>query len=225
MTSQAANTLSGILDSRRSVRAFLPDPLSSEEIETLFSMAQKAPSWCNIQPWRLTLTTKSATESIRNALVETAKSSDPNPDIPFPSIYPAPYGERRKECGIALYGAMDITRENKEGRYDAWLRNYEIFDAPHLLVVSRDERLGEYATLDVGVWLGTLLVAAESMGIQTCAMASIAAYPDLLREQLDIPAEEKILVGIAIGRADNSKKVNSARTTRQNSALFLRLRE
>ena len=225
MTSQAADKLSAMLDSRRSVRAFLPDPLSSTEIETLFAMAQKAPSWCNIQPWRLTLTTQSATESIRKALVETAKSSEPNPDIPFPSIYPEPYGGCRKECGIALYGAMDITRENKEGRYDAWLRNYEIFDAPHLLVVSRDERLGEYATLDVGVWLGTLLVAAESMGIQTCAMASIAAYPDLLREQLDIPAEETILVGIAMGRADNSKKVNSVRTTRQKSELFLRIRE
>lgn len=218
-----AQELEEILRSRTSVRAFQPDPLSSEEIDTLFCMAQLAPSWCNIQPWRLTFTQGAATESIREKLLETAKSSEANPDIPFPSIYPDPYSNRRKECGIALYGAMDITRENKAGRYDAWLRNYAIFDAPHLLVVSRDERLGEYATLDVGVWLGTFLAVAESLGIQTCAMASIAAYPDLLRDQLEIPAEETILLGIAIGHADTSKKVNTTRTTRQHSELFLRI--
>jgi len=220
----SADDLRALLKSRTSVRAFLPDPLSEEEIATLFALAQGAPSWCNIQPWRLSLTTGSATESIRNALLETAKSAAPKPEIPFPSVYPTPYSDRRKECGVALYGAMDITRENKAGRYDAWLRNYAIFDAPHLLVVSRDTRLGEYATLDVGVWLGTFLLAAQSMGIHTCTMASIAAYPELLREELDIPTEETILVGVAIGRADQGKKVNSARTTRQELSLSLRIR-
>lgn len=221
----ASSQLEKLLRSRKSVRAFQPNPLSTEEIDALFRVAQLAPSWCNIQPWRLTLTRGSATESIREALLASAKNSVANPDIPFPGVYPDPYSNRRKECGVALYGAMDIARDDKAGRYDAWLRNYAIFDAPHLLVVSRDERLGEYATLDVGVWLGTFLAVAESLGIQTCAMASIAAYPELLRDHLEIPAEETILLGVAIGHSDLSKKVNAARTTRQDSELFLRIRE
>ncbi len=219
----AASLLRQIAQERTSTRAFLDKAVPQDLLDEVFSIAQQTPSWCNIQPWRLTLTRGAATESIRAALLETAAKTPPSPDIEFPFTYPTPYSDRRKECGIALYGAMDIVRENKAGRYDAWLRNYAIFDAPHLLVISRDTRLGEYATLDVGVWLGSFLAAAQSMGIATCAMASIAAYPQTLRENLNIPTEETILLGIAIGYADLSNKVNTARTTRQPVSDNLRV--
>ena len=114
-----------------------------------------------------------------------------------------------------------MTRENKSGRYDAWLRNYMFFGAPHMVVVSRSKILGEYATLDVGVWLGTFLVAAQSLGLQSCAMASIAAYPKPLRTLLGIPDEEIILFGIALGHADPSVSANATRTTREDISTNL----
>ena len=122
----------------------------------------------------------------------------------------------RRGCGAALYGAMGIERGDKEKRYDAWLRNYELFDAPHLIVVSRDQRLGEYATLDVGVWLGMFLAAAEGLGLGACAMASVAAYPQVLRKHLDIPEGHLILCGITLGYKDPNAPANAARTTRED---------
>jgi nitroreductase len=218
----AENQVATLLQERCSVRGFLPEPLPQDTLDALFAMAQRAPSWCNIQPWRLALTDPPMTRIVSEALLEVAKKQLPQADVPFPLVYPEPYDGFRKKCGGALYGAMGIAREDKAKRYDAWLRNYEFFDAPHLLVVSRDKTLGEYATLDVGVWLGTFLVAAQSLGVHTCPMASVAAYPRPLRELLEIPENEVILFGLALGTADPTVPANSARTTRQPVAANLR---
>jgi nitroreductase len=218
----APEALAELLRERHSVRGFLPEALPRETIDSMVAMAQMAPSWCNIQPWRVAITEPPLTRKLSDALVAAAKVQLPNPEIPFPLVYPEPYDAHRRKCGGELYGAMGIAREDKGKRYDAWLRNYEFFGAPHLLVVSRDQRLGEYATLDVGVWLGTLLVAAQSHGIDTCPMASVAAYPEVLRERLEIPDNEVILFGVAIGMADPSVPANAARTTREPLAANLR---
>lgn len=219
---EASEQLAALLAERSSVRGFLPQPIERQTLDALFAMAQKAPSWCNIQPWRLIVTSPPLTGTVSEALLAAAKSQLPTPDLEFPLVYPEPYNSHRRQCGGALYGAMGIPREDKAGRYDAWLRNYQLFDAPHLVVVSRDRRLGEYATLDVGVWLGTFLVAAQSLGIDTCAMASVAAYPKPLRELLGIVDEEIILFGIAIGHRDPAVPANEARTTRQPASANLR---
>lgn len=202
------------LDRRHSVRGFSPEPLSVALLTQLFETAQKAPSWCNTQPWRVVVTAGDATREASAAMLEAAKLGPPSPEIPFPAEYPAPYDSHRRACGAGLYGAMGIERGDKAARYDAWMRNYEVFDAPHLAVVSRDRRLGEYATLDVGVWLGVLLVTAASLGIDTCPMASIATYPAPLRRVLEIPDERVILFGIALGHEDATVPANACRTPR-----------
>jgi hypothetical protein len=109
---------------------------------------------------------------------------------------------------------MGIARDNTAGRYDAWIRNYELFDAPHLAVVACDRRLGPYAYVDVGVWLGYLLTAAAAAGIATCPMASIAAYPATLRELLPIVETDVILFGLVLGHADEAVPANRTRTDR-----------
>lgn len=218
----AADVLEELLDRRQSIRGFRPDPVPQETIDRLFALAQRAPSWCNIQPWRLAMTSPPDTRRLSEALVAAAKAELPRPDIEFPLVYPEPYNQHRRKCGGALYGAMNIPREDKAGRYDAWLRNYELFDAPHVAILSRDKRLGEYATLDVGVWLGMFMVAAQSLGLDTCAMASVAAYPSTLRKLLSIPEDEIILCGIAFGYRDPSVPANKARTERGEVSANLR---
>ena len=113
---------------------------------------------------------------------------------------------------------MGIAKEDKARRYDAWLRNYALFDAPHLAVVACDRRLGPYAYVDVGVWLGYVLTAAAAMGIATCPMASIAAYPAPLRAALPIAETDIILFGLVLGHADESAAPNKCRTTREPTA-------
>jgi nitroreductase len=200
---------------RRSARAFRPEPIPRETLVRLFATAQQAPSWCNVQPWRVVVTEPPRTAELAAALLAAARSGLPQAEIPFPIDYPSPHKEHRVACGKALYQAMGIARDDKLGRYDAWLRNYALFDAPLAAIVSCDRRLGPYAYVDVGVWLGYLLTSAAILGIDTCAMASVAAYPEPLRRLLPIAETDVILFGIALGRADEAAPANACRTTRE----------
>ncbi|HEY0987221.1 MAG TPA: nitroreductase [Kofleriaceae bacterium] len=199
---------------RRSIRGFRPEPIARAELEELFGAAQRAPSWCNVQPWRVALTEPPLTGELAEAMQSAARSSFPAAELPFPLEYPSPYKERRVACGTALYQAMGVARDDKAGRYDAWLRNYAFFGAPHVAIVACDRRLGPYAYIDVGVWLGYVLSAAAVMGIDTCPMASVAAYPATLRQHLPIAETDAILFGLALGRVDESVPANRCRTGR-----------
>jgi len=206
--------LAGTWEARRSIRGFRPEPIERATLSRLFEAVQHAPSWCNVQPWRVAITEPPVTGELAAALQQAARSGLPHPEVPFPLEYPSPYKERRIACGAALYQAMGIAREDKAARYDAWLRNYALFDAPHLAVVACDRRLGPYAYVDVGVWLGYVLTAAAALGIDTCPMASIAAYPEPLRARLPIADTDVVLFGLVLGHADDQAAANMCRTTR-----------
>lgn len=200
---------------RSSRRAFRPEPIERTTLTQLFAAAQRAPSWCNVQPWHVVVTEPPRTQELAATMTAAAKSGMPHAEVPFPLDYPSPYKERRVACGVALYQAMGIARDDKAARYDAWLRNYGFFDAPHVAIVSCDRRLGPYVYIDVGVWLGYLVTAAAALGIDNCPMASVAAYPEPLRENLPIPDTDIILFGIALGYADPAAPANKSRTTRE----------
>ena len=209
-----AARLYAALESRRSVRGFQPRAVDRAALDQLFGAAQRAPSWCNTQPWRVWCTEPPFTGELATAMQTAAKSGLPGPDLPFPIEYPEPYGTHRKVCGGALYSAMGIARDDKASRYDAWLRNYAFFDAPHVAIVACDKRLLPYGLIDVGVWLGYFLAEAAALGVDTCPMAAVAAYPKTLRERLGIGDGLAILFGIAIGHADEAVPANACRTTR-----------
>ncbi|HLL21453.1 MAG TPA: nitroreductase [Kofleriaceae bacterium] len=223
MTTPSIEALAHAWTERRSIRAFRPDPVPRATLDAMFAAAQRAPSWCNVQPWRVVVTEPPFTGELAAKLQATAKSGFPRAEVPFPLEYPMPHKEHRQACGAALYQAMGIARDDKAGRYDAWLRNYALFDAPHVAVVACDKRLGPYAYVDVGVWLGYVLTAATALGVDTCPMASVAAYPDVLRAELAIPDTDVVLFGIVFGYADEEAPANAARTTREPATANVRL--
>ncbi len=214
MASDLPASLRAALDARSSTRGFLPEPLPRATLDAIVGAAQRAPSWCNTQPWRVWITEPPTTNALRQAMTAAATSTLPHPDLPFPTDYPSPYQEHRRGCGMGLYQAMNIERDDKAGRHGAWLRNFAFFDAPHLAVVACDRRLLPYALIDIGVWLGYLFAQAAAMSVGTCAMASIATYPDVLRDGLTIDPELAILFGIALGRPDPQVPANACRTSR-----------
>jgi nitroreductase len=200
---------------RRSTRAFLSETIPRADLVRVFAAAQRAPSWCNIQPWRVCVTEPPDTAALADAMQAAARAGAPAPEQAFPPEFPTPYKERRVACGAALYTAMGVARHDMAGRYDAWLRNYAFFGSPHVAIVACDRRLGAYAYVDVGAWLGYVVTAATALGIALCPLASVAAYPGPLRERLPIADTDVILFGIALGRADTGAAVNECRTDRE----------
>ena len=53
--SAEAVALERLLTERHSCRAFLPDEVERGTLESIFAMAQRAASWCNSQPWQVTV--------------------------------------------------------------------------------------------------------------------------------------------------------------------------
>ena len=200
---------------RRSIRAFLPEPIPREVLARIFERAQRAPSWCNIQPWRVWIASGETCASIKSELVLAAGARMPSPDVAFPSDYPEPYLTHRRACGKALYDAMGVARDDGPARHAAWIRNFVAFDAPHIAIVAIDKRFAIWGALDVGCWLEAVMLLAEEEGYATCAQASLSLYPDVMRTKLGIGDDVNILFGLGIGKADLGAAANACVTSRE----------
>jgi nitroreductase len=119
---------------------------------------------------------------------------------------------------------MGVARHDVEARWIAQLRNWEFFRAPVAGVVCMHRDLGLVDSLGVGMFLQTLVLALTERGLGTCVQVSIAHYPDVLHEQLDIPDDLRVLCGLAVGYADPDFAANQLRVPRnpvEKNVVFL----
>ncbi|MGJ8590434.1 MAG: nitroreductase [Yoonia sp.] len=209
------DTLTDILQARYSCRAFKPDPVPDDVITQIIATARHVPSWCNAQPWQVTITKGAATDRFRAALTEAAgQGTPPDPDLNWPKGYSGVYAERRRTCGFQLYDAVGIDKSDRAGRAAQMLRNYALFDAPHVAIITAPAELGPYGAMDSGGFVTAFTLAATALGVATIAQAAIAAYAPLVRDHLDIPNDRLILCAISFGYADQDAPINQFRTER-----------
>ncbi|MNV44938.1 NADH dehydrogenase [compost metagenome] len=207
--------LEQLLKQRRSCRAFLPEPVPNALIHRLLSAAQRTASWCNSQPWQVVVTRGEGTRRLREALQAAVRErAAPTPDFPFPREYRGVYQDRRRESGFQLYGALGIARGDKEAYAHQAARNFMLFDAPHVAIVTSDEALGTYGAVDCGAYVANFLNAAEALGLGAIAQAALAMQAPVLREVLQLDAERRVVCGISFGLADKEHPANGFRTTR-----------
>lgn len=219
------STLQGLLQARHSCRAFRPDPVPEETIAKIVEAAGRAPSWCNAQPWRVTVTRGDETARFRDALLAAVQNERPGPDLPWPESYPGAHGARRRECGLQLYEAAGIARNDRAGRAEQSMRNYHLFDAPHVAIVHSEAALGPYGAMDCGGFITAFMLAATALGVGTIAQASVAAYAPMIRAHFDLPESRLILCAISFGLSDTDHPANSFRTSRAGLDEVLDLRD
>jgi nitroreductase len=202
--------LTKAIEERRSIRMFLRDkPVPRDLLDEALALAMRAPSNSNIQPWRLFLATGPRRDKLVEALLERASRG-----YPATVGLPQSFSALRSEIGALVYGSMGIARDDNEGRRIAQLRNWEFFRAPVAGVVCMHRDLGSADSLATGMFLQTLVLALTERGLGTCLQVSIAHFPDVLREQLDIPDDLQIICGLAVGYADPAFAANQLRTPR-----------
>ena len=134
--------------------------------------------------------------------------------LPKIAQLPEAFQHYRQELGEKVYGAMGIAREDKAGREQALLRNYEFFGAPVIGIVCMARELGDADALSVGIYLQTLMLSLTARGLGTCAQVSLAGYPEVIHRELNIPPELSILCGLAVGYADPDFPANHLRINR-----------
>lgn len=209
---------------RRSVRGFLPKPVPREVLEEVLSLAQHAPSNCNVQPWRVYIASGKKTQELRSALVGAAMSGESQSMLTPVDDFFGSYRDKQVACAVELYGKMGVERGDRMGRLKAMVRNFEFFDAPQVAYVCMAKSFGIGVALDVGMYVQTLMLAMESRGISSCAQAALRAFPELAAEQLGIPEDEQILCGLSFGYEDPDVPANQTRQPRDpiSSNVFFR---
>lgn len=207
------DVLEGLLAQRHSCRGFRPDPVPQATIERITGMAQRTASWCNAQPWQAAITRGGATERLRTALAATL-AQPAVPDFEWPREYRGAYQERRRECGLQLYEALGIVREDKEGAARQARENFRFFGAPHVAIIHTEEALGLYGAVDCGAYVANFMLAAQSLGVASIAQAALARHPQVLREFFGLAPERRIVCGISFGYEDTTHPANGFRTSR-----------
>lgn len=217
--------LDATLRNRRSVRGFHRDrPVPAEVIREALDLAQRAPSNCNVQPWRVYLVSGSARDRLSAALCARIDAGDfGQPEDPI-DTFPGAYRPLQVACAVELYGHMGIERGDLQGRLRALRRNFELFDAPHVALVCMEKHFGVGVALDVGMWVQSLLLALWSRGVASCPQAALRHYPDVVRTELGVPDSLRILCGVSFGYEDTSVPANNTRLGRdpiENNVTFV----
>ena len=206
------------VESRISCRQFLDKPVDHAVIRDIITRAARAASGGNLQPWRVhALTGAPLAELKRQVAIEIADHDPREGESEYP-IYPKemwePYKSRREEHGVQLYGALNIARDDKEGRLRQYKRNFESFDAPVLLFVSIERKLGPGQWADLGSYIHSLMYLARAHGLDTCGQESWARVYRTVGATLKLPPEQMLFCGVAIGYRDPNHPANQFRSPR-----------
>ena len=229
-TPEQTAAVDAAITSRRSLRAFLPTPVPRSSIEEILSVAARAPSGTNTQPWKVYVLTGEAKAELSRKVAaayddpeERAKHSEEY--AYYPTEWKSPFIDRRRKVGWDLYGLLGIGKADKARMHAQHSRNYEFFDAPVGLIftISRTMRQGSW--LDYGMFLQSIMVAARGRGLDTCPQAAFTQFHGIIADHLNLRGEEMVVCGMSLGWADPIAVENSLVTEREPVAGFTRFLE
>lgn len=201
---------------RHSCRAFLNRKVPSDKIERTLRLASRAPSGANTQPWQVAVVTGQTKKEIEQQIEAQFRIGNRGkPDYQYyPLKWKEPYKSRRIACGMQLYSALGIGRDDKDRRLEQWMANYCSFGAPVVLYFFMESHLEIGSYLDFGMFLQSVMLVAEEEGLATCPQQALAEYPEIVRQELGLGEGFVLLCGMALGYEDESAPVNRYRTPR-----------
>jgi nitroreductase len=227
ISNQQQEAVDAAITSRRSIRAFLDKPVEQADIERILEVAARAPSGTNTQPWKVYVLTGEARAALSNAIL----AVHTNPEQArqhteeyayYPREWVSPFIDRRRKVGWDLYSLLGLTREDKAGMAAQHARNFRFFDAPVGLIFTIDRVMEQGSWLDYGMFLQNIMVAARGRGLDTCPQAAFTQYHRIIAGQLQLPSNETVVCGMALGWADPARIENSLVTEREPLSAFVR---
>jgi nitroreductase len=214
-----------LLKNRYSVRAYLDTPVSQGLLQAIFEQAQQAPSNCNVQPCQAYVVSGAKKEVLKEALIGAVMSGNaPNPDFNWLPKYVGIHRDRQFGSANALYSSIGVERDDKRGRQLAMVRNWNFFDAPHVVFFTMDKYLDIMGAVDLGIYAQTLSLILFENGISSCMQGALGQFPEPVKKTLNLPEDRGVLFGMSFGYADESSPVNNTRTEREdisNSVSFI----
>ncbi|MGQ9557038.1 MAG: nitroreductase family protein [Desulfurispora sp.] len=161
------------LKDRRSVRAYLEQPVTEETIRQLLEYATYAPSGSNLQPWRFAVVQD-------QQLLQ--KWSDEAKAFLLTKVAERPYLQQYK-----------AVLENQ---------GFHIFyHAPALLLLWADSRKSMTYINDCSMAAQNIMLAAHSLGLGSCWIGFFVEFGNKpeFKQALDVPDYYKLIAPLALG--------------------------
>ncbi len=218
-------TVTEAVDRRVSVRAFRDQPVPEALVREILSLAARAPSGGNLQPWTVHALAGAPLAELKALGRATLASGleTPEYDVYPPNLWD-PFRTRRFECGEDLYATINIPREDRGARLAQLANNVNFFGAPVGLFFSLDRKLGPPQWSDVGMYMQTVMLLAVERGLDTCAQEFWARLPKTVGDFLGLADDQMLFSGMALGYRDEAHPINTLRTRREAIDDFAMLR-
>ena len=200
------------MKNRTSFRSFLDEPVPVDLIKNILEDASRAPSALNMQPWEINVVLGSERKRLSKKLLKAFKergiTCGPGAARPLPETFML----RARKCAedmTPLINSMgqDFKKYVNEG-------SLGFYGAPCVIFVFLDESFPCERMVDVGSFLGFLVLAASARGLGSCPIGLVTSYDDEIRDFLNISDSKKLAISIAIGKPDLSKSINNFKTIR-----------
>ena len=113
-----------------------------------------------------------------------------------------------------MYGLIGIQKGDTARMHAQQRRNFELFGAPVGLFVTMDKHLGPGSWLDTGMFMQTLMLAAQAYGLNTCPQAVWLQLESVVARVVGWPETEQLVSVISLGYGDSSFPENALRSER-----------
>ena len=205
-----------VLNTRRSIRAFKPDPIPMEKLKKIMEECLWAPSWANTQPWEFAV---ASGEKLREIIKQVlAKGQErPYPDIARPPEFPETYLNRIKALAPPgpPHSPEDMRKhmDNSKRHYGAPTAIYILIDRSFFYT---SHGMNVWSLYDCGAVAQNISLLATNYGLGTVEQAQAVIFPDILRNVLGVPESKLFAIGISIGYPDwDNEALKSPRSTRE----------
>lgn len=181
---QASLSVQEAIETRRSVRAYLPDPIDRADLEEIIRLASLAPSALNLQPWRFYVVVD---PDVRRQIQAAAPGQPQVGQAPALILVASDMEDTLAHVEDVLHPSLSPElRERRLRMIQEGLGT--------LSVAERAQR----GVPDARIALGFLLLAARAMGYATVPMTGFDH--DQVRQILNLPDHVRFAAMVAIGR-------------------------
>lgn len=89
-----------------------------------------------------------------------------------------------------------------------------LYNSPVILYVTLPQASPDWSIFDAGAFAQTLMLAATDRGLGSIPTYNSVRFPEILHRILDVPEDERFIVGISLGYEEHST-INTYRSQRQ----------
>lgn len=203
-------TFAQVVTQRHSARAFTGESVAPQVIRAVLEDAQLAPSNCNTQPWQVHIVSGHTRNRLAVEFIRANNAGELSPDFTFDmNHYYGVFGDRARAQGKTYNDMLNIDRDDVDARRAKRERNIGFHGAPHVaflfMPVFGD---GVRGAGDVGMYAQTFLLSLVAHGLAGVPQTVVGFYADIVRRELGVRDEFKLLFGMSFGIEDKSAEEN-----------------